>query len=139
MNDENDGVEGSAPLLQPSNDEIKRQVRELIIGLYGEKGYTLGDDGFIPEKRYFKMILQLMKKDDQASVVNEVQRRYEVCRQLNIKTDAPQIMTSLSSKTMPQLKARLKEVIPSAICTTTDEKNELQRKKRQMNAIRLEE
>ena len=139
MNDQNDGVEGSGPLLQPPNDEIKRQVRELIIGLYGEKGYTLGDDGFIPEKRYFKMILQLMKKDDQASVVNEVQRRYEVCRQLNIKTDAPQIMTSLSSKTMPQLKARLKEVIPSAICTTTDEKNELQRKKRQMNAIRLEE
>ena len=30
---------------QPSNDETIRQVRELIICLYGEKGYTLGDDG----------------------------------------------------------------------------------------------
>ena len=130
--------EQQPPLQQeerPPNHEIIRQARELIIHLHGEKGYTLGDDGFVIKKRFFKQILNV-KDDDKPALISEIYRRHDCCAERNIKAARERPKRNLKYDSVKKLQVELKVVVPSAICATAADQDELNRKKRQMDAIR---
>ena len=136
MNDRNDnGVNGMSQVVQqkPSNNGIIRQVQEIIICLYGQKGYTLGDDGFLVHKREFKRIVKLPRHQ---YIMDEVQRRHDCCDRLGIKTALPRPPLHLGSSNLVQLKDQLRNILPSVIAKEDDERARLHKNKQQLDAIR---
>ena len=121
-----------APTRLTINEFIIQKVRELVIRLYGEQGHTLGDDGdFVIGKKPFDKIIKLPRKQ---WFVEEVQRRYDCCDRVDVKTTLSRPPKSGSN--MQQLKLQLKNILPSVIETEGDEQAQLNYKKQQLDAIR---
>ena len=120
---------------QPSNDEIIRQAKELVIHLYGEEGYTLGDGTVAVKKPRFKTILSL-KNNDKPALIREIYRRHDCCARLNIKTARERPKRNLTHESVKKLQTELKLIVPSAVCITGTDKDDLNLKKRQLDAIR---
>ena len=63
----------------PASDTIVENVRSLILKMYGEEGYTLGEDGFdVRARTAFKKIVKLKPKD---SFIDELFRRYDAYKE----------------------------------------------------------
>ena len=99
---------------RPPNNEIIRQAKALVIHMYGENGYTLGDDPFVMKKPYFKSIV-FLDSQDKPALIREIHRRYDCCARLKIKTVRERPIRNLTHESVVKLKAELKVVVPSAI------------------------
>ena len=99
-----------AAVPHPSNDFVGTQVKTLVPDLYSEPGYSVGEDGFVVEKRAFKTILRLPNKQ---GLMDKVQRRHDCCDRLKIKTRFVRPIPTLVSWNIMQLKDQLKSIPPT--------------------------
>ena len=100
-----------------------------------KKGYTLVDSAFVVEKTPFQTILNL-KDNDRLALTRAIYKGFDCCAERNIKTVRERPKRNLANKSKAKLKAELRAIVPSSICTTEADKDELNRIKRQMDAIR---
>ena len=115
----------------PHPDVVIEHAKDLLNSMYGESGYTLGEDTFVIKKAAFKKILKLSAADKKHAM-DELQRRYDCCDKQRLNTRFLRPPKSLAQSNMRQLKTQLMSIKPSMI----ESPEELLHKKRQIDAIR---